>query len=101
MMLNELTGGVFSLFGAGVSMPASAYVVHDFRDPDALLREWGEVARRSFRWQPEWGICYEVRTGYHPSAASADIEARKMALESGYSKPVWWQFWRWRETPLP
>lgn len=77
------------------------YVVNDFRDDYALIREWGQVCRREFIWHPEWGRASHVVSAKHPTMEAADAQARQMALSSGYYPPKWFEFWRWNEKPLP
>lgn len=81
--------------------PTMAYWITDFRSDDDLLKEWGQVCRRKFAWQRGWGDWAAVMSAKHPTAQAANSEARRLALESGYREPRWYEIWRWWETPLP
>ena len=88
------------MFAIGASVPSGDWVA-DFRDDYELIRQWGQVCRRTFRWQPSWGDWQLVYTGKHPTPEAANAEARRMALAAGYRAPKWWEFWRFSEEPLP
>ncbi len=86
---------------SGMGQIGYSYIVHDFRDDETLLKQWGQICRREFRWQPTWGDVHLVASAKHPTPEAANAEARRLALESSYAAPRWWHFWRWTEDPLP
>lgn len=94
----DATYGGIPGFGGYPQMIAG---ITDFRDDKELLAQWGVIHRREFRWSPSWGNTYVVYSAKHPTAAAADTEARRLALDNGYRPPKWWHFWRVGETPLP
>jgi len=66
-----------------------------------LIKQWGIVYSRDFKWRPDMNSEITVRSARHPTAEAADRDAREQALAFGYQPPKWWQFWRWGEYPLP
>jgi hypothetical protein len=98
MMFYELFG-----FPFGGPPGPSLYTMRvvDFREDQRLLEAWGQIWRREFHWQAEWGYEHAVLSGKHPTPEAANAEARRFALEAGYVAPRWFEFWRWSEDPLP
>ena len=51
-------------------------------------------------WHPEPGETCRVHHAYFASPEEAKVAlARTLAL-MGYSRPRWWQYWRWNERRL-
>ena len=77
------------------------FTITDFRDDLELLRTWKQVCRKEFVWRPSMVQTALVRSGKHEFPHEARAEARRMALDMGYTPPKWYEFWRWGEETLP
>lgn len=48
-------------------------------------------------WHPKPNETITVASKYYPNAAAADSVVHREALRLGWTKPLWWQWWRWKE----
>lgn len=85
----------------GDTWSKQTYGITDFRSDSELIAQWGQVCRRTFKWQPGCGNHYEVYSAKCPTPSEANAQVRRLALECGYVAPKWWEFWRMGESPLP
>lgn len=56
---------------------------------------------KAVEWTLSCGAKMRVSVNGCWTAEEANEKAWKMADESGWTAPRWWQWWRWRDTPRP
>jgi hypothetical protein len=56
---------------------------------DTLMTTYGQII--------EWNCGHRLEVGGFPTHKEAFETAIRLAKESGWTAPKWWQFWRWNE----
>lgn len=73
----------------------------DYAENVALLKEWGIIYRKAVRWKSSPDEMHEVMSGKKRTAEAALHEAWMTAFACGYTRPRWWQWYRWGEERPP
>lgn len=80
----------------------NGHLANAYKNPDyeLLKRGWPQVCRHTFRWingngHVEYDFSGPFRTSY-----GAKFSALRRAVKSGYTRPKWWQYWRWNESKI-
>lgn len=60
------------------------------------MTDWGYF----FTWHDRRGSTTTVSVSKAESPGRAMAECLSMAKASGYRRPRWWQWWRWREVDI-
>jgi hypothetical protein len=65
------------------------------------VTEYLPAYKNGYVWYPGMNSEIQVSTRWHKSRSDAENEPVEMLIKHGYKRPLWWQFWRWKEKPLP
>lgn len=72
---------------------------HHFPMHDRLAASpTGMLCAQSIKWTEFGGARNEVRTDYYFAPREARKCALRSAIRSGWTRPRWWQWWRWDDT---
>jgi hypothetical protein len=69
----------------------------EFMEDSRLLAEWGVIHRKTVTWHPTSSDTISVTSPKSPTANEAIVAAWEAAYDMGYSRPKWWEWWRWNE----
>jgi hypothetical protein len=61
------------------------------------LGVWGEVHIKKMSWRDRDGSIHTIHSDMFRTAYGAKFSALRMAVKLGYTRPKWWQYWRWNE----
>lgn len=69
----------------------------DYHQLNMLINHHGAAYSYSFEWYPTPGGRTAVHGKWFTSKEEADASRNRALKQLGYTKPRWWQWWRWNE----
>ncbi|MBG6177156.1 hypothetical protein IWQ55_004792 [Labrenzia sp. EL_208] len=63
-----------------------------------VMKKHGAAYVQGHSWRPDRWRESSTRTDPFGTAEEADRALKSQLIKMGYSRPRWWQYWRWGET---